>query len=433
MKIRTLDSNISVPDINQINQLRALHWHTLHCELVTPLYGGGVKAATIDKEMPIRVSTIRGQLRFWWRLLAKHKADWGFNGDLGAIRQAESRLWGGTGNEVHASLVFLKVTNTSKSDSEKWAEFRRNQNTNRYRGLPYPKDWADVPYVLFPAQGKTSPDRIEEEPKELIKAGLTWQLHLALAKNINEQQTHQVWEAIRWWANFGGLGARTRRGLGAVQVTGQHITPITAVEAQAIGCQLILRPQSNSSYTAWKDSVDQLKDFRQGHSVGVQKIEVGRNKGDEPHKPGRSRWSEPDAIRNTVNQRSDRHARRVTQGDYFPRAAFGLPIIFKFKDDGNSRTDEPAQSSLQPIVNGGLEERMASPIILRPYFNGQGWQAAALRLPHQHVNDLQLKLIQGNRSFDVEYWDRAQAENIRPIHAQDGTDALSAFLNYFGN
>ena len=76
---------------------------------------------------------------------------------------------------------------------------------------------------------------------------------------------------------------------------------------------------------------------------------------------------------------------------------------------------------------------MASPLILRPYFNGRGWQAAALRLPHQHVDDLQLKLIQGNRSFDVEYWDRAQAENITPIRDQNGTDALSAFLNYFGS
>lgn len=42
---------------------------TVCCELITPMYGGGVKAGRVDCKMPIRASALRGQLRFWWRLL----------------------------------------------------------------------------------------------------------------------------------------------------------------------------------------------------------------------------------------------------------------------------------------------------------------------------------------------------------------------------
>ena len=43
-------------------------WQTYKCKLVTPMYGGGVEPGVVDKEMPIRASAIRGQLRFWWRI-----------------------------------------------------------------------------------------------------------------------------------------------------------------------------------------------------------------------------------------------------------------------------------------------------------------------------------------------------------------------------
>ena len=72
MGLRSPSEAIQLPILEE---LKALKWHTLECELVTPMYGGGVDAATVDLKMPIRVSAIKGQLRFWWRLLAKNKKD----------------------------------------------------------------------------------------------------------------------------------------------------------------------------------------------------------------------------------------------------------------------------------------------------------------------------------------------------------------------
>lgn len=59
-------------------------------ELITPLFGGGSEPGKADSDMVIRGSGIRGQLRFWWRACRGG----GFNGDLGAMKKAEDRLWG---------------------------------------------------------------------------------------------------------------------------------------------------------------------------------------------------------------------------------------------------------------------------------------------------------------------------------------------------
>nr|HQV23989.1 type III-B CRISPR module RAMP protein Cmr1 [Agitococcus sp.] len=79
-------------------------WTTLECQLVTPMYGGGVVSHTVDEKMPIRVSSIRGQLRFWWRLLATNSSDDLWQRDAGlSIRQAEADLWGGIDDKTKAS------------------------------------------------------------------------------------------------------------------------------------------------------------------------------------------------------------------------------------------------------------------------------------------------------------------------------------------
>lgn len=395
-------------------------WVTLECQLVTPMYGGGVAAHTVDEKMPIRVSSIRGQLRFWWRLLATHL--WRL-GDTNVIRQAEADLWGGIDDNTKASKVFLRVNHIRNQVIAPWAKYNTNPSTGRYKSLPDPeKSWADVPYVLFPAQGKKPDDLKAEAPHALAREGLKFQLQVSF-DDVSDTQREQVWEAIRWWSQFGGLGARTRRGLGAVQLTqatGANLpthlcTSISTEEALQAGCRLLLRTPQNSAYAAWQGAVQKLQAFRQ--------VNVGR-----PDHSSRSRWPEPDAIRRLKQQNSSKHLPVHKAGNLFPRAAFGLPIIFKFKEDGTKRTDEPAQSSLQPVINANVEDRMASPLILRPFHTkDKKWASAALLLPHAHINNLMLDLS----GQDVTYWHPAQAAHVPPIQQHNGTDALTAFMNFF--
>jgi CRISPR-associated protein Cmr1 len=414
----TLDPKIALDSITQPI------WTTLDCQLITPLYGGGVKAHTIDESMPIRVSSIRGQLRFWWRLLATHL--WKL-GDVNAIRQAETDLWGGIGDKTKASKVFLRVSSTDKVTPISFT------------------DIAGARYVLFPAYNETN-----GAPHNLIHAGFKWKLDISFAKsftpdpktpdyypNATNTQKEQVWEAIRWWASFGGIGARTRRGLGAFQIIGikgdnlpSNIrTPVSVAEAENADCQLTLGYENNNALIAWQASVRKLQEFRQSPSVG-------RNEGEARNRPGRSRWPEPDAIRRIKRthliQGEKTHEPVHQAGNLFPRAAFGLPIIFKFKDDrvhGYGNQPDPEQTSLQPVVNGTLQNRMASPLILRPYFDGNRWRSAAFLLPCSHLNHLKLDLS----GDQVTYWDHTQANSVTPISQNNGIDALTAFMSFFAN
>lgn len=403
------------PELPKVGQQQIV----LGYELVTPMYGGGKESQKPDMAMPVRASAIRGQLRAWWRLLASSQYD------AKTLRTEEFDLWGGPDkNTPKASRVMLQVRHVDKVKADPWATYEKRPD-GRYAGLPKPQPWANAAYALFPAQGKASGASIEQPPHELIKAGMTFELVIGFSAPINAKQQELLWQSVRWWSQFGGLGARTRRGLGAIQLkqVSDHslketlLKNIDAKEAQQHGCTLVKigRP-SRDATQAWTDAIGKLQRFRQG-------VDLGRNAGQQANRPGRSRWPEADSIREVMRKSDPQHRPVHPARQSFPRAAFGLPIIFHFQ----SRTD-PGDTSLNPIFNGKKAERMSSPIILRPTNDAQDrWFATALLLPHEHVKSLRLDLSNN----DVAYWSANKANQVKPIANHNGTDALDAFMNYF--
>ena len=57
-------------------------------EVITPIFGGGAETKKVDSEIPIRPSSIRGHLRFWWR------ATRGAHLSVDALRAREEEIWG---------------------------------------------------------------------------------------------------------------------------------------------------------------------------------------------------------------------------------------------------------------------------------------------------------------------------------------------------
>ena len=135
--------------------------------------------------------------------------------------------------------------------------------------MPNAADWVEA-YAMFPARGELTKDKRSEEisPHRLARAGLGFRLGMRLHPKLTAAQREEVNTALRWWASFGGVGARTRRGLGAVRVEG--LTPVTNAEVAAKGGRLILLALSETPELAWKNSVGRLRQFRQG-------VDLGRN------------------------------------------------------------------------------------------------------------------------------------------------------------
>jgi len=390
-----------IPDFGPMEKLPESKeaWQEIYCELVTPLHGGGVVARESDEKLPVRVTAIRGQLRFWWRLLAYQK--WNLSGKR--LREAEFRLWGGIGEEAAASLVFLRVQIQNKLQEASLSDYA-----------------GPLGYALFTVRAT------KELPEmRLGKEGLRWIVQWRLSEKANETDKQQVLETLRWWVNFGGVGARTRRGCGAFVVKDSSNPvfkqPLSVDEVMQAGCKLVLRPSTNCALKAWKEAVQRLRDFRQGK-------EVGRNPSYDIKKPaGRSRWSEPDEIRRITRTHSDRHKPEHPAGDLFARGVFGMPIIFHFVGG-----DEPADTTLQPKC----KERMASPLIIRPVWDGKGgFQAAALSLPLDKVLNVSVELLEKKQNkgngHPVTLWEESKARQVKPLSENGGGNPIDAFLNYF--
>ena len=182
---------------------------TARCTLVTPMFGGGVKPGEVDREMPIRASALRGQLRFWWRLLQ------GADREPSDLFDVESDLWGGISSKgPRASRVTLQVKGDPAGDHQLAAKSELARSNPP--GLPA--------YGLILDRG--------EDPA-LLKAGYRFDLVLRFRQTA-PHQPEEVIEALRWWASFGGVGARTRRGFGAVKVDSDDVEkPVTGEEVEA--------------------------------------------------------------------------------------------------------------------------------------------------------------------------------------------------------
>ena len=391
---------------------------TFQCQTITPLFGGGVTARTVDELLPVRPSSIRGQLRHWWRLLK-------MGPDSRQLFREECGIWGGIRAQgPTASKVRVRVHDIDQAGSKLVDAFEYKRVGATYKSTPHVHPGMSA-YALFSAQGQLSDDRtrLETSPSKIATHGIRFKLDI----ECPEECWEQVHQALRWWASFGGLGSRTRRGLGAVRVEG--LTPVTEDEVQATGGLLALRRSSDSGMAAWNEAIGRLQEFRQG-------VGVGRNPGKESNRPGRSRWPEADMIRRLVQpqpQKGWAHEPEHSVQDLYPRAAFGLPIVFHFQGK-----PEPADHTLEPdnAATDSASERLASPLILRPYWDGQNYVPAALLIPGWK-KALQLQLeFRGTRHTALQVWPNDEQEGkrragqIKPMQGR-GNDPLTAFMQFF--
>jgi len=333
------------------------------------MFGGGSSTRQWDEEHLIRGSAIRGHLRFWWRATRGAQCE-----SVRELRRREDKVWGSSDVPSPVTVV-PRVIEVGQSVSP------ANPSDPKKPNPSFPG------YALFPFRRTEpkngNPEVPESKGREKIRFDLTVSFPGELADDV---------EAALWaWANFGGVGARTRRGCGALYcpafappqtssgadiiswfVSGLRERAPTAVSTEqpwpvlSSASLLVGRAESRqgAAQSAWKNAVKLLQDYRQG--VGVGRNQGQQSGSDRGFHAGRSRWPEADSIRRIANIRDGRHANSITtEFNVFPRSEFGLPIVFHFK--GVRRDGDPDRdSTLYPAV--GDHQRMASPLILRPLF-----------------------------------------------------------------
>jgi CRISPR-associated protein Cmr1 len=445
-----------IADENIIKQIRQY-------KLITPLFGGGAETKKADAVKIIRETEIRGQLRFWWRAIRGV-------GEIKEMLQRESEIFGTSASESGDKKlgqskvkVFVKIENEGEP-SEPF--FIKNGRFSR----PV-KEWEKIAYVSFPLQLTSDEIKKNFALNEIISdIEFTLEISFPTDKRIDV-------EASLWaWETFGGIGGRTRRGFGSVELLkltengedkslevkdeigkvirrekssssgladfktfiNDNITDFTKDLAGKnfdknvphISISSDFKTQSrNKSQEAWEFLIGKLKDFRQARPmerVG-DRIDYGQ-----------SHWSEPDAIRhfyikeNPEKEKSLGHKPKKAFDDIenvnkFPRAVFGLPIIFHFMDK-----EELPDTELKPSEH----ERLSSPLILKPVACEDGkFIALALVMETPKLSFDDIHLFASKNGFDIGKVETDLTDNEAKTLTKNGLtllknekDVLKAFL-----
>lgn len=159
-------------------------------KVVTPMFMSGAE----QDKAELRLASIKGALRFWWRALAWERLQ-----NLQKIREEEAQLFGSTDRQAAVLMklehAYLKTETADVSESS-W----KPSTWRHYTG-----------YGLVTKKTKTNPQA--REKREYIKA--QQQFSLILMSRSAETIT-QVTDALKLLGLIGGLGARSRNGWGSV-------------------------------------------------------------------------------------------------------------------------------------------------------------------------------------------------------------------------
>ncbi len=318
---------------------------TVNLQTITPMFGGGAEPRQVDPPHPVRASSVRGHLRFWWRATAGAGCS-----SLKDLYDKESEIWGNT--EKHGR-VRLEVV------EQKAEQPKAYQNR-------------DLSYATFPFQEQ----RPNQQNPDGVPAAKATSASFTLELTAGAKYQAEIKAAVQAWVMFGGVGARTRRGCGSLQQLGGEVGAVAAPSTQpeqltTLPAAYFLGEPCKDPLDAWKIAVETYKQFRQDRDEG------------KGNRPGRSKWPEPDSIRRFTPDRAFQHRPVHPVSAGFPRADLGLPIIFHFQKQRDYTRPEPRDHTLQGKDKG--RERFASPVITKTAFTNAGFQPLIMILDAPHV------------------------------------------------
>lgn len=384
----------------------------MRLSLATPMIGGGADAGKVDVLWPIRPSSIRGQLRWWWRA--------SFAGEfrsVEAMRDAESAIFGGR---------VTQSTDSGERDSLKEGALSITVNVQPQKTVhevpPRPDKEAYPTADAFEAAKRSQEDAAKRMDK--LIPPYAWRLLESITAlevatfeavltydpaELTEDQFRQIQVASLLWASFGGVGARTRRGCGSLLLTEKGRPPTATVQKilkvakqppfdipTLYNARLLLGDERDSPKEAWQDALDVIEAFRKGYEGNSQAFSTfKRERGTPAAAKGHTPWPEADMIRRKDgNTDLDDPDRLEWDTHAVPRARLGLPIISRFQQLSADRRPAFGYVPGQFTVSGGsVASRLASPILARPIkVDGNKWQGMLLVLNSPILDDADLQI-----------------------------------------
>lgn len=275
-----------------------LHAQTYDLELLTPAWVSGANPHSAE----IRVSTLRGQLRFWMRRLYPSQS-------LDRATMGQAGNDGPTASHLHLRL-------------SEWTGRIADQNLEDYTGKKGPDATSDPEgYFLWPLR----PNKESQQKRAVIHPGAAGNATLKVEiqwRLLNSSQQREFIPALQnTWEAFsllGAIGTRSTRGYGGVWPKGLNLR-----DASDFSSRLQFLPASVSvrllegKYGTAREAIAHAAKWFRALRLGTSRF------GDTP-----SEWG-----------RNDHDvALKPAQGSYLHRPILGLPLAQRYKDGASLKT-----------------------------------------------------------------------------------------------
>lgn len=382
------------------------------CQTLTPMIMSGANKESFE----LREPSIKGLLRFWWRAFAGIQ-------DTATLFQREAELFGST---EKASAFRVTISDA-------------NPTITQPGHTPQNVGWGNgIQYLLFSILELNSQNHTYYTRRSFAQAGLQFTLKLSGFKE--ESQVKEILKAL-WLASIlGGLGSRSRRGAGSFEVTNLKIYKkgwekdriLVEIEgAPDFFCfknknsleeikraflqelkKVLPRPipQGLPDFTVF--SKDQSSFYLFSGSLPTSTIDLWNTLGARIKE---ERKIKPQEDAQALHNYADKIKGVTTPGappGVWQKHAFGLPIIYNFKEDfGNIHSQNlgiTLKASVYEISREKqiTETRRASPLFISIHSNHNGKYFAILSLLWSQFidpNNYQLKWewLRGRENEDL--------------------------------
>lgn len=160
-------------------------------KFVTPAFIGGSENRNISE---FRIASLKGLLRFWWRVFQDEPNE-------KSLYEKEKNIFGDTTCKSSFSIILKQPLQLLVHSSNRTGAFLNNQPGVKY-----------LFYSMY-RMGR-SPGRIN-----WLKPDTKVDFQLIFFNKQCDKEVKEVLTSLWWLENFGGIGARSRRGAGSFQVT----------------------------------------------------------------------------------------------------------------------------------------------------------------------------------------------------------------------
>ena len=300
---------------------------TYTLDIITPCFCSGADQSKAE----IRAPSIRGQLRWWFRVLGGFKS----LAPMG-LREQENMIFGSAaGDEGTAGLLTVRVANAPTSDDVR-DDVRMDATVYNDRG-----------YFLWPlrtVQGVSKSRAAINADVVTSPACPSFSLHILWPGNPALMSSLQA--LITIFGNLGSLGFRSRRAMGALSLTSNSssLTLIAALDSFSAPQNITLTSLTATSPT---NAIDVLAQWLKKWRAHGRSIDLRHGTSTNKKPPYNAGWG---------FAQSDHDAADLHIGPGY-RPALGMPMMAKYGD----------WSAESPPAGKQIKGRFASPVLLRPH------------------------------------------------------------------